>query len=215
MCGRLFIKPITNLDALLEALRLFNLELPVLHNVAPTDPVPLIYHDGTKYAVRGMRWWLHASWHREPPNQTHPSFNARIETILTLSSFRVPVRKQRGIVVADAFVEWQKHKKGEIKQPYYVQGKSEPLLLAAVWDVWNNDTYSCAIVTQEANEDFAQLHDRMPLSLTINQALRWLDPNENAETLINDFKGASIELIQRKVSPAINNARVKVEVEFT
>ena len=215
MCGRLYLEPGEKLDVLLSYLEVYNLGVPTLYNAAPTDMIPVIYGAEGNRTMRDMRWWLHPSWSKTPPGvgKSYPTFNAKIETVLTLPSFRGPIRKQRAIVPGSAFIEWQKNTAGE-KIPYYIEGVTEPLAFAAMFDVWRDEIWSCAIVTQEPDEYFSKIHDRMPLTLTLEQCKRWLTPTENAEDLLRDFAGSTIQLTERPVSPVINNSRNKVPVEF-
>lgn len=212
MCGRLFIKPVTELNQLMDMLSLLKVTLPILNNVAPTENIPLIIHTENGFDITPVRWWLHPHWSKEEPNQKFAMFNARIETILTAPSFRGPVQYRRGIVPAAGFIEWKRE--GKNKQPYYIDAGDQPLLLAAVWDVWQDQLISCAVITQPANAAFETVHNRMPLSLTLEQAKRWLDPQQNPKQLIADFSGTSLLLHMRPVSSKVNNARNKDDVEF-
>lgn len=73
---------------------------------------------------------------------------------------------------------------------------------------------SCAIVTQAANNEFESVHDRMPLSLSVAQAQRWLDPNLEAGALLEELNGTSLPMRFRAVSTKVNNARNKDAPEF-
>lgn len=213
MCGRIFIQPSSQLTELLSGLGLGTVELPKRNNVAPTETIPVIRHDETGVMdLTPMRWWLHPSWSKEEPNQKYATFNARIETVQTSPTFRGPIKHHRGIVPASAFVEWQTE--GKKKQPFYIEGESEPLALAAIWDVWNSELYSCAIITQPANESFSKIHNRMPLALTLDQAKEWLDPHAKADELINHLSGSCVALSARRIDPAVNNARRKEDAVF-
>lgn len=212
MCGRLFIKPVTELDQLIEMLGIFKSTLPLLNNVAPTETIPLIHQTESGLKISDVRWWLHPHWSKEEPNQKFAMFNARIETVLTAPSFRGPIQYRRGIVPAAGFIEWKRE--GKSKQPYYIDAGDEPLLLAAIWDVWQEQVISCAIITQPADAAFEAVHDRMPLSLTPEQAQRWLDPRQDHKKLIEDFAGSSLRLRMRPVSDKVNNARNKEDVVF-
>lgn len=86
--------------------------------------------------------------------------------------------------------------------------------VAAIWDVWQGEIFSCAIITQPATPSFAPLHDRMPVSLTLEQAKRWIDPTENAADLLNEFGHASVALTERRISKSVNNARNKEDPIF-
>lgn len=212
MCGRLFIKPVTELEKLLKMLGILGVTLPLLNNVAPTEAIPIIHHTTHGLAVSPVRWWLHPHWSKEEPNQKFAMFNARIETILSAPSFRGPIQYRRGIVPAAGFIEWQRE--GKNKQPYYIDAGDQPLLLAAVWDMWQEQLMSCAIITQAADDAFVPIHDRMPLSLTAVQARQWLDPQQDHKTLIKNFAGSSLLLRARPVASTVNNARNKDDVVF-
>lgn len=212
MCGRLFIKPVTELDKLLEMLGILGVTLPLLNNVAPSETIPLIHNTGDGLSVNPVRWWLHPHWSKEEPNQKFAMFNARIETVLSAPSFRGPIQHRRGIVPAAGFIEWQRE--GNNKQPYYIDAGDQPLLLAAVWDIWQEQLMSCAIITQAADAAFAPIHDRMPLSLTAAQAREWLDPQQDHKALIENLTGSSLLLRARRVASTINNARNKDDVVF-
>ncbi len=211
MCGRIFVKPSSNTSKLLAALGLEG-ELPTLNNVAPTETIPVIgYNPEGRLDLIPMRWWLHPNWSKEPPSQQYATFNARIETILTSPSFRGPIKQHRAIVPASGFVEWRTE--GKMKTPFFIQGKTEPLCMAAIFDVWN-DLYSCAIVTQPADERFSHVHNRMPLALTLQQSKNWLDHSVPPTKLIDDLKGECIGFEILEVERAVNNARNKNDLVF-
>ena len=211
MCGRVFVKQTVAAARLLSGLGLGERELPSLCNLAPTEAVPVLYHTGSGYDLAPMRWWLHPAWSPEPPNQQYAMFNARIETVLTSRAFHGPVKYRRGIVPACGFVEWKKEPAG--KQPYYVEAEEGILRLAAIWECWQDQLWSCAIITQPADAHFAPIHNRMPLSLTEDEMRRWLNPAEDAKELVTTFAGATQALKATKVSRSINNARNKVWAE--
>lgn len=213
MCGRIFIQPTSRQNEPLSGLGLGGIELPTLNNVAPTESVLVIRHGVTGgMELTPMRWWLHPSWSKEEPNQKFATFNARIETVQTSPTFRGPIKHHRGIVPASAFIEWQTERKH--KQPFFIEGAEEPLALAAIWDLWQSELYSCAIITQPANERFSKIHNRMPLALTMAQAKEWLNPHASAADLLSAFSGACVELSVKKIDTAVNNARYKGPVQF-
>ncbi|HEY6130427.1 MAG TPA: SOS response-associated peptidase [Halioglobus sp.] len=208
MCGRIFIQPGAALNVLLSGLGLGGVELPKCNNLAPTEAIPVIRQVVTGQSeLTPMRWWLHPGWSREPPNQKFATFNARIETIQASPTFRGPIKHQRGIVPASAFVEWQAQ--GKQKQPLLIEGTTAPLALAAIWDVWQGELYSCAIITQPANESFSSIHQRMPLALTLDQAKEWLDPQATAAELLSRLRGSCVALSAKRIDAAVNNARNK------
>jgi putative SOS response-associated peptidase YedK len=65
---------------------------------------------------------------------------------------------------------------------------------------------SCTILTTEANELAAQMHDRMPVILSPNDYMEWLDPqSKEPEKLLTPFQASEMSAIP--VNPIVNNAR--------
>lgn len=209
MYGRLYFAPNASFAAPLRQLHLDFQNIPKINNAAPTTSIPIITGYEGRYALSNMRWWLHPHWSREEPNTRYSTFNARIETILTSKSYGSSVRQRRGIVPASGFIEW-KAQEGA-KQPFWIDAGEEPLFIAAIWDSWQDEVFSCAVVTQDANDSFSAIHHRMPLTLTLEQSLLWLSP-ALAEQVLNELSGQSLPLSWVPVSPEVNNARFKGNV---
>lgn len=230
MCGRIFVKPIPTLEQLLAAFEIYDLVLPTLHNVAPTEQFPFLYPTNEGFKVNLMRWSIHPGWLPTPPPWPYATFNARIENISTSRAFSEPLRQRRGIALLSGFVEWQTEvkvietgvtKAGKIKTktikekyPFYADCVDQPLIVAGVWEMWRDQVWSFAIITQPADDAFSPYHSRMPLSLTLDQAQTWMSQTNDAVGLLAELEGSSLPLRIRAVSQQINNARNKVEPEF-
>jgi putative SOS response-associated peptidase YedK len=213
MCSRIFVTPGNPLKLLLAQFGLDGADLPEINNLAPTEAAPVIYRDGNNFNISPMRWWLHPAWSPESPNQKFAMFNARIETVLTSRAFQGAVRHRRAIIPASGFVEFKTQ--GKQKQPFYVQAASgEALAVAVIWECWQNQVWSTAMITQAASESFAEVHDRMPLSLNAEQVARWMNPEQEVKSLLQELRGQSAELHWRPVDPRVNNARNKEGVVF-
>jgi putative SOS response-associated peptidase YedK len=171
MCGRFNIVQTPGLDALLDSLGIAVKLPPARCNIAPTEPVPLLRREGGGEA----RWWLTPSW-APAVDQRYAMFNARCETLATSRAFRGPFRRQRGIVPMSSFLEWRKE--GGNKVPWLITNAEEALAVAALWDVWeggDRPLLSCTLVTTDAAPAFRDWHRRMPVLLSGEEALRWLD----------------------------------------
>lgn len=134
-------------------------------------------------------------------------FNARIESVETSRAYKGPLKYRRGIVPATGFVEW-KTEQGK-KQPYYSEGETEPLSLAAIGEIWQEELLSVSILTQPANPEFEQYHHRMPVVLHDGLIDTWLDHRLSGREAKKAFSGAAIALETRHVDTRINSARVK------
>jgi len=106
----------------------------------------------------------------------HP-INAKAETLAEKPMFSGLLKNKRCLVPASGFYEWKKD--GKRKIPYYIHLKDSPLFaIAGLYDVWY-DAFNVAhptytIITTDANDLVAPLHDRMPVILKQEDENRWL-----------------------------------------
>ncbi len=141
-----------------------------------------------------MQWGLIPYWVKDlkmAAQIQNRTINARGETLFEKPSFRVPAKKQRCLIIVQSFFEHH-HQKGKT-YPYNVRKKNEdPIILAGIWDKWiNKETgelvKSFSIITTKANALLGKIHNnpklkepRMPLVLSREEALKWLDPIKEA-----------------------------------
>jgi len=205
MCGRFSLfTPIHEVAAQTEAEPLSDLTpFEPSWNVAPQTLVPVATQTGVHGEkkvprhFRLMRWGLRPSWakpsHREP-------INARLETLDEKPMFRSAARHRRGFVPADGWYEWMTTPQG--KTPWYHRRTDEQAcLLAVVWESWTSEEEhleSSVVLTQAANHDCKDVHDRMPVILERNDVACWLDKGE----LPSVVKAGTIE--RHPVDRAVN-----------
>ena len=72
MCGRIFVDQTPGAADMLRVLDLGHYRLPTHNNVAPTEPVPVVFAHEGDYELAPMCWWLHPVW---PPEPTNALFN--------------------------------------------------------------------------------------------------------------------------------------------
>jgi putative SOS response-associated peptidase YedK len=155
------------------------------YNIAPTQSVPVIFHDGEDLHLRHMRWGLIPHWAKDPAIGNR-LINARGETAAEKPSFRTPFKRRRCLVPATGFYEWQKPVGGKgSKIPYYIFRRDEGLLcFAGLWDHWdapNGDiVQSFTIITTRPNKLMRPVHDRMPVILDEADENLWLNPDIHA-----------------------------------
>jgi len=157
-----------------------DLEWEPRYNIAPTQLVPVIRRlaDSPVRQAAIMRWGLIPSWASDS-NVGARTINARSESAASKPSFREPLRKQRCLVLADAFYEWRRS--GKDKQPFCFEVENGAVFaFAGLWDRWRDPNgrfvESCTILTTIPNELLAGVHDRMPAILSAELYDRWLDP---------------------------------------
>ncbi len=181
------------------------------YNIAPTQNVIVVGDDGRRFITQ-MRWGLIPSWAKDP-SIGNRMINARAETLAEKPSYKTALRKQRCLIPADGFFEWQKQ--AGVKQPVRIILKSkEPFGFAGLWDLWlspeGEAIQSCTIVTVPANQLLQSVHDRMPAILTRESEAVWLDPRiHEPEDLLAVLKPYPSELMEYyPVSPAVNSPAV-------
>jgi putative SOS response-associated peptidase YedK len=99
-------------------------------------------------------------------------------------------QRRRCLIPADGFYEWSKDKSLKDKTPWrIVDPERSAFAFAGVWDGWRNPegeiVRSFAIVTTQANEKLAPVHDRMPVMLKREDEDVWLDPNSAEPKLMS------------------------------
>jgi putative SOS response-associated peptidase YedK len=67
-----------------------------------------------------------------------------------------------------------------------------PFGIGGLWENWKDPTSSewvrtFAIITTDANDLVAEIHDRMPLILTSSDYIRWLSEEPNPRDLMRPF----------------------------
>ena len=125
-------------------------------------------------------------------------------------AFRQTRKNALGLILANGCYEWKKTTKR--KQPYYYRMKDEkPFTFAGLWETWHGEDKpleTCAILTTDANELAMEVHDRMPVILTADDALAWLDPAIDAEALQGLLRPFPSKLmVCNPVSVAVGNVR--------
>ena len=132
--------------------------------------------------------------------------------IITKPSFRKPIRSQRCLVIADAFIEGTKDE--GLDKPFVVYIKSgRPFALAGIWDTWANPetgelVNSFAIITAPPNALLQRLpHHRSPVVLRRSDELRWLRAEALNEVtdLLEHYPAEDMNAYP--ISPRIKNPR--------
>jgi putative SOS response-associated peptidase YedK len=145
-----------------------------------------------------LRWGLIPHFCEDPKGGRKP-INAKCETVATLPTFRDAYRRRRCILPVDGFFEW-KAIKGKAKQPYAIAMKDGyPFGLGGIWENWRDPNSgewirTFAIITTDANELMAEIHDRMPLILARADYVRWLSDEPDPRALLRPFTAAPMRI---------------------
>ncbi|MFW5838406.1 MAG: SOS response-associated peptidase [Bacillota bacterium] len=176
------------------------------YNIAPSQQVLAIIHDGKRYRAGYLAWGLIPVW--ATPSNYYNMINVRSETIKKKQSFDFAFKSHRCIILADGFYEWQTKDTG--KQPMHIHLKTRSIFgFAGLYHskLLNDGTkaHTCAIITTSSNDLMKDIHNRMPVILPNNAHKTWLKPNTKKELLTPYLKGfPSNEMTYYPVSTSVN-----------
>ena len=162
------------------------------YNVTPRAEVPVVAETKDHRRVLDrVRWGLVPSWAKDV-SVGDRLINARADTVATKPAYRRAFERRRCLMPADGFYEWQVVPGRRQKQPYFIaRADREPMVFAGLYEVWRDRSdpdaewmRSCALITTDANDKLAVIHDRMPVVLPEDAWSAWLDPeNHDTESL--------------------------------
>lgn len=215
MCGRmtLTLDRQTVLDILGDVFHIENTPQLVEHpnyNIGPGTPVlSIISHHGQR---RGgyLNWGFRPTW-LSKESSSKIIINSRGEDIETKASFRESFYHRRCIILGDSFYEWD-HQSGN-KQPYRFLIKDQPLLpFAGIYTSTllpdGSRSYSCSILTCEANSLVRKIHTRMPVIMDASSHSLWLSDSQDIFALKNLIKPYSSEQMESyPVSKEVNSIK--------
>ena len=214
MCGRFVQKtPLGDIQILFETANPVP-NAPAHYNAAPTQDLPVVRYN-PRTAARSLdllRWGLVPWWAKDASIGAR-CINARTEGIATRPAFRDAFARQRCLVPADGFYEWQK--RGSKRVPYAIVPRGGGIFaFAGLWERWRNPAdgsilRSFAIVTGAPNALCRPIHDRMPVILPKPAWAVWLgEEAADPDALLALLAPYPEELMEAyEVGPAVGNVR--------
>ena len=169
-------------------------EPPARYNLAPTDPLVVVASDGAdvvRWGITGRRGGL---------------FNLRAETALERPYYHGLLLRHRVVVPVSHFYEWRRT--GAARLPMAIARADGRLInLAGLLGHWE-EARAVTILTTSPNTDLAQLHDRMPVVLSDDDAATWV-LEDLALAQVAEFLRPCPDgwLTVRPASPLVNNVR--------
>lgn len=170
-------------------------DLEPRYNIAPSQDVAVVRKSPESDAREPvlLRWGLIPFW-AEDTNIGYKMINARAETAAKKPAFKTAFKRRRCLIPTDGFYEWKKE--GKQKTPYLCRMKDERLFaFAGIWEHWEGSedevVESCSILTTDANDLIALVHDRMPVILPEESYDDWLsidsDDSTDLQSLLKPF----------------------------
>ena len=218
MCGRYYRR--SDKQKIAEAFHVAQVDdfplPPWDYNVAPTSMQPIIRNnrDTGERELVSLRWGLIPFFTKSLSDVKGLStINARAEGIATSRTYREPFKKRRCLVPASGFYEWKRLDPKD-KQPFaFDLANGKMMAFAGLWDAWKDLAngqwlQSYTIITTDANELMAPVHNRMPVILHESNFNRWLsreDADRPPIDLLRPFPADEMESFE--VSKDVGNFR--------
>ena len=135
--------------------------------------------------LSGARWNLIPAW-SDTGRFPYPTFNARVETAADKPAFRDGARHGRILIPMLGYYEWDSS-----HRPHWFHMQDGRILLAAgLLSTWRG-TPTCTILTRQAEDQCAEIHDRMPVLIPNDASGRWLDPTREPHTVLREASQAA------------------------
>ena len=178
--------------------------------IFPTETAPVLAVENNQTRPLLMNWGFPRPGHMASAGGV--LINARAETAMEKSMFRLPLLSGRCVVLSTGFYEWkQEEETPEIqtsflkhdanareslpasrtlknrKKKYLLRMPDEPMLyMAGLYNIFKDSalTPGFVIITTAANESVSAIHNRMPLVLDEEAAGKWLHDGQAAAEIL-------------------------------
>jgi len=191
------------------------------YNVAPTQEVPAVIHQGEFNILDKMHWGLVPFWAKDIKIGSK-MINARLETVASKPAFREAFKKRRCLIPADGFYEWY-GTKGQ-KQPVFITlPDKKPFAFAGLWETWQDKGSpgiiyrSCTIITRGATGGLQKIHNRMPVVLVPEAYEAWMGPGKGEGESLLDILSSGVVTdftfypVSKRVNAVRNNEPGNIE----
>ena len=140
-----------------------------------------------------------------------------METITTKILFKESFYKKRCVVPANGWFEWSI--KNEIKNPYFIEiSVQETIYFAGIWKYSNINSKTektFSIITKSSNNILQNIHNRMPVILSINEAMDYME-DKTGNYLTNKFsseieKDLNYYPVSKFVNSTVNNSKICIK----
>lgn len=176
MCGRWYVDLMADDELKEYYAQLKNKNgIKIAGEVFPSDHVMVIAKNkNCNKSVFNMEWGYHIG--------RNLVFNARSETLFDKPLFNDGIINRRCVIPANHYYEWHKETKDKnvIKEE-----NSNIMYFLGIYRFENNEPV-CTIITKDATESMAPLHDRMPVIITKDEINDWLNDNNKIDFIINN-----------------------------
>lgn len=211
MCGRMNISDHEGVRWLLETLGISMSPVqPPRFNIAPTQTLDVVMSVDQQTVLVPMSWGISMKTKGkkgQPITRRIP--NSRDDKVWSSYLWRYLIPEQRVLIPVNGFYEWKRHNK-KLIAAYHITSSTGPAMFFG--GIYKNTTSDdelpeVSIVTTSANKAMSDVHDRMPVILTSqNAAHAWIEENDR-ESLDELMQPASNDALRfTEVSNYVNKS---------
>lgn len=167
-------------------------------DVRPTTSQLVARIEDGAWDLERMRWGLVPFWRNGKPLKDTArgakdgfgltTFNCRVESAATASTFKGAFARRRCIAPASAWYEWTGEPGSKVKHRF-ARADGEPVWFAGLWDRCATpdagDVVSFTIMTGPSAGMLADYHDRAPVVLDPDDWTTWLDPSKDPDQILH------------------------------
>ena len=233
MCGRYIeVQKVETIEKRFNVQAPAGLDYQPSYNISPGKKAPVItnekpdqlqmYRFGlTPFWSKKSMYLFNARAEGDKNKENDPQYTGSKE-IFRKPSFRKPLRSQRCLVVADAFIEGTTEE--GLSRPFviYLKHHQRPFAFAGLWDRWEDPSKgevvdSFSIITTVANDLIRKLpHHRSPVILPREAEKAWLSQQTPLNELLDLLKPYPAEYmnaypIDRKIKSPKADGRELIE----
>jgi putative SOS response-associated peptidase YedK len=161
------------------------------YNIRPTQMIPVIVNRESDPTVELMKWGFIPQGAKDSNSvfryKTHV---AKSEIVFEKPIWSTAIRAQRCIIPANGFFGFKQPPTG--KKAYFIRPKHHPLIsFAGLYSSWTDPTgkiwSTCALLTTTANAETAGFKMRIPVILSTDDEVRWLDTTKSDMNTLYDM----------------------------
>lgn len=204
MSGRLIVTPYNAEQELGQSLVKMN-ELRTGFNLVPTNTLSILRWQDKQITQDDAFWSFTPSWMKQ---LDQAPYMLRSDKLTSSPMYQESFKKQRCLLIVTGYYIWVTLSRG--KHPFAIRRPhNRPFFLAGLWTrypVAPGRAYdSFGLISVEADPWLARLTPRIPLKLTPEDALKWLNPKTDQKNLLKLLTVQDEELEAYPVSHLVSD----------
>lgn len=183
MCGRVNVSDNEGVRLLLESMGMETWPArDPRYNIAPTQTLDVVKFDGD-LTLEAMSWGVSMTLPGKNGMVTKRIQNSRDDKVWTSRLWKPLIENQRVLVPVNGFYEWKRVNKKLVAAFYITPANAAAMFFAGIYKVPKDELQKpeVSVITTVSNESMSEVHDRMPVILTSqNAAMAWLQDSDKA-----------------------------------